>query len=133
MSENYSFLLQIRSYDNNVFSIWIELLQSIEEKASNYYSLLQGLEKEILKDVKKLKTCKQQRIKKFNDRVSGIQKDVETSVTEVRFFSPQILLKSGSKVKYSCKELLHNKFKIVNNHSLNLLIFLVGPDQTHIF
>ena len=83
MSENYSFLLQIRSYDNNVFSIWIELLQSIEEKASNYYSLLQGLEKEILKDVKKLKTCKQQRIKKFNDRVSGIQKDVETSVTEV--------------------------------------------------
>ena len=84
MSENYSFLLlQIRSYDNNVFSIWIEMLQSIEEKASNYYSLLQGLEKEILKDVKKLKTCKQQRIKKFNDRVSGIQKDVETSVTEV--------------------------------------------------
>ena len=101
MSENYFFLLQIRSYDNNVFSIWIELLQSIEEKASNYYSLLQGLEKEILKDVKKLKTCKQQRIKKFNDRVSGIQKDVETSVTEARFFSPQILLKSGSKVKHS--------------------------------
>ena len=59
------------------------MLQSIEEKASNYYSLLQGLEKEILKDMKKLKACKQQRMKKFNDRVSTLQKDVEISVTEV--------------------------------------------------
>ena len=87
---NYLFVLVRIPFDIQIdFSLYIELLQSIEEKASNYYSLLQGLEKEILKDVKKLKTCKQQRIKKFNDRVSGIQKDVETSVTEVRFFPPK--------------------------------------------
>jgi hypothetical protein len=60
------------------------MLQSIEEKASNYASSLQTLETEILKDVKKLKACKQQRMKKFFDRVSFLQKEVEGSVSEVR-------------------------------------------------
>lgn len=59
------------------------MLQSIEEKASNYASSLQELEAEILKDVKKLKACKQKRMKKFFERVSYLHKEVETSVTEV--------------------------------------------------
>ena len=59
------------------------MLQSIEEKASNYASSLQTLETEILKDVKKLKACKQQRMKKFFERVSFLQREVEGSVAEV--------------------------------------------------
>ena len=59
------------------------MLQSIEEKASNYASSLQVLETEILKDVKKLKACKQQRMKKFFDRVAYLHKEVETSISEV--------------------------------------------------
>ena len=78
------FSLQTRAYDNNVFAIWIEMLQSIEEKASNYYTQLQELEKEILKDLKKLKANKTKRMKNFNDRVSTLQKELEYSVTEVR-------------------------------------------------
>ena len=77
------FSLQTRAYDNNVFAIWIEMLQSIEEKASNYYTQLQELEKEILKDLKKLKANKTKRMKNFNDRVSTLQKELEFSVTEV--------------------------------------------------
>ena len=69
------------------------MLQSIEEKASNYASSLQTLETEILKDVKKLKACKQQRMKKFFDRVSFLQKEVEGSVSEVRPISKSILIK----------------------------------------
>ena len=79
----FSFL-QPQPYESNIFSTWIEMLQSIEEKASNYASSLQTLETEILKDVKKLKACKQQRMKKFFDRVSFLQKEVEGSVSEVR-------------------------------------------------
>ena len=59
------------------------MLQSIEEKASNYASSQQMLETEILKDVKKLKACKQQRMKKFFERVSFLQREVEGSVAEV--------------------------------------------------
>ena len=61
------------------------MLQLIEEKASNYATHLQGLEGEILKDVKKLKANKQQRNKKFFERVSFLQKEVESSVQEVSF------------------------------------------------
>ena len=78
------FFFQPQPYESNIFSTWIEMLQSIEEKASNYASSLQTLETEILKDVKKLKACKQQRMKKFFDRVSFLQKEVEGSVSEVR-------------------------------------------------
>ena len=60
------------------------MLQSIEEKASNHINSLQSLETEILKDVKKLKACKQMRMKKFFERVSFLHKEVETSITEVR-------------------------------------------------
>ena len=81
---NYSIFFQPQPYESNIFSTWIEMLQSIEEKASNYASSLQTLETEILKDVKKLKACKQQRMKKFFDRVSFLQKEVEGSVSEVR-------------------------------------------------
>ena len=43
----------------------------------------QGLEGEILKDVKKLKANKQQRNKKFFERVGFLQKEVESSVQEL--------------------------------------------------
>ena len=82
---NTFFVFQPQLHDNNVFSIWTEMLQLIEEKASNYATHLQGLEGEILKDVKKLKANKQQRNKKFFERVSFLQKEVESSVQEVSF------------------------------------------------
>ena len=63
------------------------MLQSIEEKASNYATSLQALETDILKDVKKLKACKQQRMKKFFERVSFLHKEVENSVSEVSIIS----------------------------------------------
>ena len=59
------------------------MLASIEEKASHYAAHIQGLEGEILKDVKKLKANKQQRNKKFFDRVGFLQKEVESSVQEL--------------------------------------------------
>jgi hypothetical protein len=59
------------------------MLENIEEKASNYASSLASMEKDILKDMKKLKSCKQQRMKKFFDRVSYLHKEVESSVSEV--------------------------------------------------
>merc|ERR1719232_1113357 len=74
---------QPQLHDNNVFAIWTEMLASIEEKASNYAAHLQGLEGEILKDVKKLKANKQQRNKKFFERVGFLQKEVESSVQEL--------------------------------------------------
>ena len=70
-------------HDNNVFSIWTEMLASIEEKASQYAAHLQSLEGEILKDVKKLKANKQARNKKFFERVGFLQKEVESSVQEL--------------------------------------------------
>ena len=63
------------------------MLQSIEEKASNYINNLQSLETDILKDVKKLKACKQARMKKFFERVAFLHKEVEISVAEVRLLS----------------------------------------------
>ena len=72
------------------------MLQSIEEKASNYASSLQTLETEILKDVKKLKACKQQRMKKFFERVSFLQREVEGSVAEVSQHIPMYCIGSSA-------------------------------------
>ena len=72
------------------------MLQSIEEKASNYASSLQTLETEILKDVKKLKACKQQRMKKFFERVSFLQREVEGSVAEVSHYIPMYCVGSSA-------------------------------------